>query len=182
MIDVINVFNIFLDNTADYRFTDLDIARGSSSDWSYPNWPSHLDHILINKNLFDEFADTDSHIETIKLDGYYNGGFNEYDFKVTDHRPVGLKLGAIVSSTDELNSLDLNIYPNPHGTILKGRLQRISKLYRQKYIGSNSSIWSDGLNDRLGFIIRWHLLSNSREQKWRSPIIENIDQSDNEIF
>ena len=40
----------------------MDIAYSSSSNWSYPSWPSHLDHILLTNELFDED----------KNDGYYD--------------------------------------------------------------------------------------------------------------
>ena len=33
----------------------MNIALGPSSNWSYPTWPSHLDHILISDEVFDEF-------------------------------------------------------------------------------------------------------------------------------
>ena len=49
-----NVFQDVLDDSYNYQFGDLIIAQGNSSDWSFPNWPSHLDHILITNELFDE--------------------------------------------------------------------------------------------------------------------------------
>ena len=49
-----NVFNSFL-NDSDYLFVDIPIALGGSSNFSYPNWPSHLDHILISDELFADF-------------------------------------------------------------------------------------------------------------------------------
>ena len=42
-----NIFNSFINDTTNYLFVDMDIAINSSSNWSYPSWPSHLDHILI---------------------------------------------------------------------------------------------------------------------------------------
>ncbi|SVC64913.1 uncharacterized protein METZ01_LOCUS317767, partial [marine metagenome] len=49
-----NVFQMILDDPENYLFADMDIAQGSSSSWSYPTWPSHIDHILITNELFDE--------------------------------------------------------------------------------------------------------------------------------
>ena len=49
-----NVFQDVLNDSDNYQFGDLIIAQGNSSDWSFPNWPSHLDHILITNELFDE--------------------------------------------------------------------------------------------------------------------------------
>ena len=85
-----NVFQIFLDDPTHYKFTDYDIAQGPSSNWSYPSWPSHIDHIMISNELFDEFSDYRSDIQTIKPDNYI--GSSEYYHYISDHRPVALKL------------------------------------------------------------------------------------------
>ena len=83
-----NVFLNFLNDVDNYLFADLDIALGSSNNWSFPNWPSHLDHILISNEVFDYHLNT----ETIKLDNYMVGGWGRYDSFVSDHRPVGISL------------------------------------------------------------------------------------------
>lgn len=87
-----NVFNIFLNNPDEYLFADMDIAEGVFSDWSFPNWPSHIDHLLITDNLFDEMENDGSTILTIKPEKYMDGGWWEYDNNISDHRPVGLKI------------------------------------------------------------------------------------------
>ena len=87
-----NVFVSFLNETDEYDFTDMEIAEGSSVYWSYPSWPSHLDHILITNELFDEFILEDSDIQTLRIDVLLDGGWSEYDNNISDHRPVGLKL------------------------------------------------------------------------------------------
>ncbi len=87
-----NVFWTFISQPIEYLFTDMEIATGSSSNWSYPTWPSHLDHILITNELFDVFEDSLSVVKTISIDHYLDGGWYEYDDNVSDHRPVGLKL------------------------------------------------------------------------------------------
>jgi len=87
-----NVFNVFLDDPEKYLFTDLTIAEGSISEWSYPSWPSHLDHILITNELFVDFENEYAAVQTLKLDEYFAGGFYEYDKNVSDHRPVALKI------------------------------------------------------------------------------------------
>ncbi|SVB08326.1 uncharacterized protein METZ01_LOCUS161180, partial [marine metagenome] len=84
-----NVFQMILDDPDNYLFADLEIANGSTSEWSYPTWPSHLDHILITNELFDELDNSD--IQTIKIDEYLDGGWNEYDQYISDHRPVAVK-------------------------------------------------------------------------------------------
>ena len=87
-----NVFVSFLNETDEYDFADMEIAEGSSVYWSYPSWPSHLDHILITNELFDEFTLEDSDIQTLRIDVILDGGWSEYDNNISDHRPVGLKL------------------------------------------------------------------------------------------
>ena len=87
-----NVFVSFLNETDEYDFADMDIAEGSSVYWSYPSWPSHLDHILITNEFFDEFILEDSDIQTLRIDVILDGGWSEYDNNISDHRPVGLKL------------------------------------------------------------------------------------------
>jgi hypothetical protein len=87
-----NVFISFLNEEDEYVFTDMAIAEGSQIYWSYPFWPSHLDHILITNELFDEFELDNSDIQTLMIDTILDNGLNEYDDNISDHRPVGLKL------------------------------------------------------------------------------------------
>lgn len=111
-----NVFSPFLDKPEKYIFTDMQIAAGSSTGWSYPSWPSHLDHIMINDVLYDNILGEDAVVTTIKLDNYFSGGFNEYDDDVSDHRPVGLKVKLLDNfgiSENLINNHHLKVYPNP---------------------------------------------------------------------
>ncbi len=109
-----NVFQMLISDTDNYLFTDYAIASGSTTNWSFPSWPSHLDHILITNELFDEFEAIDSDIQTIKIEDHLSGGWVEYDENISDHRPVALKLpindGLSVSETSKLNFKN---YPNP---------------------------------------------------------------------
>ena len=34
-----NVFQMIINDTENYLFADMEIAEGSSADWSYPWWP-----------------------------------------------------------------------------------------------------------------------------------------------
>jgi endonuclease/exonuclease/phosphatase family metal-dependent hydrolase len=110
-----NVFKAFINDPENYLFVDMEIAEGGEYNWSYPSWPSHLDHILINKPLFDDFENEGSQVETIRLDDYFDS-FYQYDANVSDHRPVAIKIhpdlevGTIENQTATLN---LNNYPNP---------------------------------------------------------------------
>jgi len=87
-----NVFWSFISEPLEYTFTDMEIAEGLPLYWSYPSWPSHLDHILITNEFFNEFVLPDSYAETLCIDDLLDGGWSEYDNNVSDHRPVGLKL------------------------------------------------------------------------------------------
>tara|TARA_B100001250_G_scaffold366990_1_gene348723 strand:- start:56 stop:1081 length:1026 start_codon:yes stop_codon:yes gene_type:complete len=86
-----NVFQYFIDDNENYQFVDMQIAQGSSLEWSYPSWPSHLDHILISNELFEDFQNQNSLVSVIKIDDYM-GGWDNYDNNVSDHRPIGIKL------------------------------------------------------------------------------------------
>jgi endonuclease/exonuclease/phosphatase family metal-dependent hydrolase len=87
-----NVFQVFLDAPASYRFADWDIAWGTSANWSYPTWPSHLDHILVTDELFDALDHPSAEVRTIRVEDHLSGGWSEYDSDITDHRPVGVRL------------------------------------------------------------------------------------------
>ena len=89
--NVHNVFINIINDTLNYLFADINIAQNTSANWSYPSWPSHLDHILITNELFQDFSHPGSRVEVIKLDEYMSG-WNNYENNVSDHRPIGLKL------------------------------------------------------------------------------------------
>ena len=90
--DSMNVFQNFINDSTNYKFVDMDLAYGSKANWSYPGWPSHLDHILITNELFDEFDNEGSSVQTIRLEEYFDNSWTEYENYISDHRPVGLRL------------------------------------------------------------------------------------------
>ena len=111
-----NVFQMFLNDNENYLFTDIEISFGNESEWSYPTWPSHIDHILITNELFDEFENCNSVVQTIKIEEYITGGWWEYEQNISDHRPVAMKF--LIESN--LNVPDFSLatphfinYPNP---------------------------------------------------------------------
>ena len=111
-----NVFRTIIEDSNNYLFTDINIANGDSSNWSFPNWPSHLDHILITNELFEKFENENSNIETIKLEEYLENGWYEYDQDISDHRPVALKIFADsnLQTTDEMMAASFfTNSPNP---------------------------------------------------------------------
>jgi exonuclease III len=111
-----NVFMNFLNDTENYLFADMDIATGNSTGWSYPSWPSHLDHILITNELFDEVQNSSYEIKTLKIEQYLPDGWSEYEANVSDHRPVGIKV--LPNNSVHLNEstdskFSFSNYPNP---------------------------------------------------------------------
>ena len=86
-----NVFQMILDDSENYLFVDLEIANGNISEWSYPSWPSHLDHIIITNELFDEFNNV-NYVQTLQLEKLMDVDWNVYDQYISDHRPVGFHL------------------------------------------------------------------------------------------
>lgn len=87
-----NVFQQIIDDNENYFFADSEIASGNESQWSYPTWPSHIDHICITNELFDELEKSGSAVQTIKLEEYISGGWSTYDEDISDHRPVAMRL------------------------------------------------------------------------------------------
>jgi endonuclease/exonuclease/phosphatase family metal-dependent hydrolase len=117
-----NVFRNILEDTAHYRFADMDIATGRIADWSYPGWPSHLDHILITDELFDGKAYDVWQTQTIKVGYYLEGGFREYEEYVSDHRPVGARFSPdIPTDVNQFNESDsrVEVFPNPFRDYLR---------------------------------------------------------------
>jgi hypothetical protein len=63
-------------------FTDMAIAKGSLLWWSYPSYPSHIDHIMVTDELFSEI-DT---VMVLKPEPCYSS----WSEMISDHRPVEL--------------------------------------------------------------------------------------------
>ena len=74
-----NIFQNILNDSINYRFADLEIAQGNSSDVNY------------------------AQVQTIQIDQYIDGGWSEYDQNISDHRPVAIKI-----SSDYVMSHDVN--------------------------------------------------------------------------
>jgi|WetSurMetagenome_2_1015567.scaffolds.fasta_scaffold00698_9 exonuclease III len=78
-------YNFVLD-PSHYEFADMNIAKGNQLWWSYPSYPSHIDHILITNELFSRLDTT----VVYKASPCYS----DYNDIISDHRPVGIKLSA----------------------------------------------------------------------------------------
>ena len=89
IIDDDNVFQDWIDDSDNYYFTTMPVAQGSSTEWSYPSWPSQLDNILITNELFDN--EVYSTVQTV--DKCFES-FSAYEAFVSDHRPAFLSLKA----------------------------------------------------------------------------------------
>ena len=86
-----NVFWGFIESEG-FQFADYDIAIGNSDNWSYPTWPSHLDHVIISSELYDIFDNEASSMETLMIDIDFYGNWNDYESQISDHRPILLIL------------------------------------------------------------------------------------------
>ena len=80
--DILNgsPFTNFLNDSNDYFFADKSVAEGASSGWSFPSWPSHIDHILCTDDLLDNFVSS----QTLSL----TDCVTNYNGVVSDHLPV----------------------------------------------------------------------------------------------
>jgi len=81
--DAANPFTNFIDDNANYKFADMEIANGNPEFWSYPSFGpegSHIDHILISNELFDLETET----KTLTLDDC----ISRYEYNVSDHLPI----------------------------------------------------------------------------------------------
>ena len=111
-----NVFQPILNDPSNYAFADNAIAVGPSSNWSYPTWPSHLDHFIITNELFYETQNNGSYVQTLKLESEFAAGWQSYETLVSDHRPVAMKIFPdMIGEQAELidGGYNLTIYPNP---------------------------------------------------------------------
>jgi len=96
-----NVFWNFISDSSQYIFVDMEIAQGNSDYWSRPSdygSPNHWDHILITNELFTEFENEESFVQTLVLED--NIGWNNYHDFISDHRPVHLSLNIQSGCTD----------------------------------------------------------------------------------
>jgi len=79
-----NPFLDFVNDPGDYEFADMGIAKGSALWWSYPSYPSHIDHILVTNEIAVMIDTT----VVIKASPCYS----LYETNISDHRPVCIKI------------------------------------------------------------------------------------------
>ncbi len=99
-----NVFQSFINDDSHYKFADKYISFGNQLNWSYPGWPSDLDHILITNELFNA-----SVAEIIKIDSILS--WESYDRYISDHRPVGVRidLQQLAQTATQNHRIDANV-------------------------------------------------------------------------
>lgn len=110
-----NVFQLMLDDPKNYKYADMTIAEGPSSNWSYPSWPSHLDHILVTNELFDELNEDVAKVQTMKVDEYMSS-WSSYDNNISDHRPVAMKIvpnNFVAINETNQKAVSFSNFPNP---------------------------------------------------------------------
>ena len=80
------VFTALKSDELNFKFADMDIATGSGSNFSYQSggYISHLDHLLITNELFENLDE----VRTIK----FSACDASYESTVTDHFPVIMRL------------------------------------------------------------------------------------------
>ncbi|MCK5775683.1 MAG: T9SS type A sorting domain-containing protein [Bacteroidales bacterium] len=98
------VFSNFMDDSENYIFTDTDASEVTKDG---PGW-ANIDHILINKPLFNVYDKPAGKLKGSNFD--YN-----YDEFVSDHFPVWVNLNPELLGVDAnyVFKSKLNIYPNP---------------------------------------------------------------------
>ena len=83
----------FISAPDEYLFVDMEIAQGSPDNFSYPSYPSHIDHILVTNELFDNIGE----VQTVLYD-FDNDGDSDandwwtYEYYITDHRPLRISI------------------------------------------------------------------------------------------
>ena len=95
-------------NNENIEFVDFQIAEGSTFNWSYPSYPSHIDHILVNELLMNNTISLETN--TLRIDDFT--GYSYYQNNISDHRPVYLKIS--ITSPEIPQGLVINeIMNNP---------------------------------------------------------------------
>jgi len=73
-------FSNFTSDADNYFFADQEISDGDIGNWSFPSFPSHIDHILCTSELADNVIGS----YTLALDNC----ISSYSIDISDHRPV----------------------------------------------------------------------------------------------
>ena len=96
-----NIFISIINDSLNWKIVDDHIPNQITSNWSFPNWPSHLDHIILSNSLLPLINDQQVDVKTIRVDNYFQS-FYQYDNTISDHLPVGLRLNINPSNFEEI--------------------------------------------------------------------------------
>ena len=96
-----NIFISIINDSLNWKIVDDHIPNQITSNWSFPNWPSHLDHIFLSNSLLPLINDQQVDVKTIRVDNYFQN-FYQYDNTISDHLPVGLRLNINPSNFEEI--------------------------------------------------------------------------------
>ena len=75
-----NPFLNFINDPSGFTFADMEIAKGSQLWWSYPSYPSHIDHILVT----NEITASIKTVSVIKASPCYP----DSETNLSEHRPL----------------------------------------------------------------------------------------------
>ncbi|MDA3865007.1 MAG: endonuclease/exonuclease/phosphatase family protein [Deltaproteobacteria bacterium] len=90
--DYKNVFLPLFNAEEGWFFADMEIATDNNALWSYPSYPSHLDHICLSDEFESVFTAPETLVEVIPLHYYYYNGFNDFASTLSDHLPLTISL------------------------------------------------------------------------------------------
>lgn len=107
-----NVFEVFLEDTNEYLFADMEISQSANTgNASYPSYPSHIDHILITNELFPQLAQENSLVQTLLVDYQMDGGLGSYRSYISDHRPVAIRLDMTIPTALKTVTWNIERFP-----------------------------------------------------------------------
>jgi len=153
-----NVFQPFYDDGSNYFFADTYLALGDDpSLWSYPKWPSHIDHLLVTNELFENY-DPVNDVHTIKVEDYI-GGWSTYEANVSDHRPVAMKITpTVISGAVEMdaNDIKLLVSPNPFKSSVTLSFPAVDDIARIKIYNLSGELVSTFLLSQKSTSVVWH--------------------------
>lgn len=160
-----NVFENYLNDTVNYWVSDLSIELGTSKNWSYPSWPSHLDHIIVTNEVEDKMVTLGSEVACIRPDDYLFRGWSDYDYKITDHRPVAIKIDFYKAPKDTLiDSSKVSVFEID-------KVGKVSNLYPNPFI-NQLTISVDLPSSESSFSIQIFDMSGKELEK---PVFHNIE-------
>ena len=87
-----------------YEINDelIDLKQQKSITLSLEKLKKSIDHIIVSDEIFPDFIS--SNVQTFKVDNYFDGGWSSYDYYISDHRPVFMKIDNDTVISGDMNS------------------------------------------------------------------------------